>query len=257
MQQQQNDQMVGGQNTQLEENVTAGPYKMRTTWFGQNQTSSIDLMAMHGIGPTANRLGASYLLNGLAKRSISSASFDFPGHGDSPGEAERATLNERVQQARAMVERLKPTALLGVSMGGFAAVRIAAALQPKALILLCPALYPASSTGRMLDSRFVSDLGNGEWFQTSPLLSDINSFSGDLLILGGTEDRVTPPDSFQMLYDAATAARRREIVWLEGCSHAVHNYLRARLKLQDSLIEWITASIRTSGSHNIQDEIRS
>lgn len=240
--------MNGLQSVLRETDVTAGTDTIRTTWFGSSRVSGIDLMALHGLGVTANRLSAGYLLESLSKHSIDSGSFDFPGHGDSPGESDYATLNERVCQASVMAQTLRPSALLGVSMGGFAAVRVARTIQLNTLILFCPALYPASSMDRPLDSDFVSSLGTGEWFRASPLLSDISSYAGDLLIVGGTEDNVTPPQSFQLLHDAARSARKREIVWLEGCGHAIHDHLRTKVKSQHDLIKRTIASLRPSST---------
>jgi len=238
-----------------EADFVAGPDRMRTTWFGTRHAEGVDLMALHGIGSTANRLGGQYLMDGLADLGLSSASFDFPGHGDSPGDAMTATLQDRVQQADAMAGILKPRALFGVSMGAFAALRIAAKVQPSALILFCPALYPAASMDRALDKGFVASLGQGDWFRTSPLLQDIRRFAGDLLIVGGRDDTVTPPESFQVLHDAATAARSRALIWLDGCGHAIHPHLRGRSALQATLTKRIAHLLLPQNTHAIQEEV--
>lgn len=55
---------------------------------------------MHG-GGQSSRLGAQYLLSGLAVAGVACASFAFQGHGDSTGRVEGSSLRERAGWAAA------------------------------------------------------------------------------------------------------------------------------------------------------------
>jgi pimeloyl-ACP methyl ester carboxylesterase len=187
-------------------------------------------------------LTVGYLLDALGDLGFSGVSFDFSGHGESPGVETDCTLDDRLREARGVAAALglhRPRALIGTSMGAFVALRLAADLRPEVLILFAPALYPERLREVPFGAEFRRALETPGWYRESELLDDAAAFSGALLIVGGRDDKVTPPESFTLLHAAAERARSREIIWLERTGHGVHANLRRDPPSHDHVIATI------------------
>lgn len=198
-----------------------------------------DILAFHGIGKTANRFGVHYLQQKLAKCGIAMTAIDFPGHGESAGCEAENSLSDRIGQGLGVAQLEQPLTLLGVSMGAFVACSIARKVAAAALVLFCPALYPGRLISEPFGTDFIQRLGRTDWYRESPILKSLQTFEGDLLIVGGKDDPITPPQSFSELYNAARHARSRQLFWLEGCDHSVH----AHLKQHHNDLNYVTSKI--------------
>lgn len=230
------------ERTPISQRLVLGPDEI---WITRDK-GPCDVLALHGTGQSANRHGVGYLRSALAASGFSMASLDFPGHGDSPGRESEDTLTDRFRQARAVTEMLRPRALLGVSMGAFVAGSIAREAGIDCLIFFCPALYPPALLTTPFGPDFRAQLRMPGWYKASPLLNEIGSFSGDLLIVAGRQDPVTPPDSVQLLHEFARNARSRHLIWLDDCDHAVHAHLRSCPTERDSVTVAISNTLRPS-----------
>lgn len=188
------------------------------------------LLAMHGGGQSSRR-GVQYLLGGLADADVSSASFDFQGHGESTGQIEGSSLRERAAQAAAVAAHLAPRramSLMATSMGGHVACALIARLNPPALVLFCPAAYAAQAEDAPFGPGFQAVLRSTVDYAASPAFAALERFEGRLLLVFGTEDAVIPAQVLNQFERRALRARSVEVVRLAGAGHKLHEWLAAR-----------------------------
>ncbi|MEU0036324.1 alpha/beta fold hydrolase [Streptomyces sp. NPDC006333] len=181
------------------------------------------LIHLHGLGPTATRHGVRYLLDDLAAHGHSSVTFEFSGNGESTGVLEEATLRRRRDEslaaARLLDGKTRPV-VMGTSMGAHLAAWTVPVLDPRALVLFCPAAYP----GHAADLPFDGSLARPGRYADSPAYAAMREFTGDLLIVGARDDQVVPATVLDGYLDSAEKARTRRLIWLDG-DHFVHRRL--------------------------------
>lgn len=162
---------------------------------------------------------------------------DLPAHGESEGGEVTFGLREAsaVEAALAHLARRQPAervAVLGVSLGAAAAVLAQPRPAPAALVLesLYPTLHDAANerlrlhlgpSGPWLAPLLLVQLPL-RWGVGAARLRPLDALRGlpqPLLLLGGAEDRHTPPAQVQWLFAAATAATTKELWLVPGAAH--------------------------------------
>jgi len=198
------------------------------------------VVSFHGTGTAAHRGRVRYVLEHLAAGGVSSACFDFSGHGESSGTFETATLRQRIEEADAAARILcppRPRAIIGASMGAHLAAVLRPRLQPRALILFCPAAYPAQA----LDCT-MSALPRPGAYDDSPAFAALGGFDGTLLIVAGANDTVVSPDVVTRYASSAPAAKTN-VIELEECGHAIHAWLADHDRDRALVLNGIAAAI--------------
>jgi pimeloyl-ACP methyl ester carboxylesterase len=217
------------------------------------------LLAIHGARSDYTRLNP--LLYPLQALGAGSLGFNLSGHsaasGVSPGETSLgANLREALHFAACIAGG--PRAVLGHSMGGALALKVAQAHRAtvRKIVLCCPALYPENAYGEPFGSAFRAAISVPHGFIGSPSLGFLRAFEGEVLLLMGQYDglRATdfggvagrsagavevadgdmrrtvnsaiPHEVIEALEDAVPCGRLRKIV-IPGCDHAVSSWLRA------------------------------
>ncbi|MEE1752884.1 alpha/beta hydrolase [Streptomyces sp. SP18CS02] len=213
----------------------------RTTGTGESDPR---ILSLHGLGPTATRHRTRYLLDALADHGHGSLTFDFSGNGDSTGELARSTLRRRRTETLAAaqwLDRTRPPVVIGTSMGAHLAASTVPELRPSALVLFCPATYPAHAADLPFDGSLVRPANHPD----SPAYAGLRHFDGDLLIVGGRKDQVCPPAVIEGYLEHARRARTAEVVWLDGCDHFVHRWLpdqeHPRAEITQAVLRLLTA----------------
>ncbi|CAN7576144.1 MULTISPECIES: alpha/beta fold hydrolase [unclassified Acidovorax] len=185
-------------------------------------------LALHG-GGRSSRQGYRPLLTYLAGQDQSAAAFDFAGQGDSPGPMSDSSLDDRVAQALAVVERLglqPPVSLIASSMGGHIACSLIPRLMPAAIVLFCPAAYEAAAQPVAFGPAFQQVIRTTTAFAASPAFSALEQFEGRLLLVLGEHDAVIPREVEHGYITRATRARSVEVIRLAGSGHALHAWLQ-------------------------------
>lgn len=80
----------------------------------------------------------------LFAKGISSAAFDFVGHGETGGNLKSASLKDRTRQACRVIEALEmqpPFSVIAASMSAYASVKLLERFPIKSLVLLVSAVY--------------------------------------------------------------------------------------------------------------------
>jgi pimeloyl-ACP methyl ester carboxylesterase len=202
-------------------------------WYIAGRPGAGAVALLHGVH--ANRLAMLGRARLLATAGYSVLLFDFQSHGESEGEAITFGYRERLD-VLAAVEYLQATApgnrigLVGVSMGGAAALLVTAELPVDALVL--EQVYPTIEEA--LDNRLRLYLGSAGTL-LSPMLEremafhlgldpaqmrpidHIRDVHAPLLIIAGEADRHTTLAQSRMMFAAASEPKQ---VWIvPGASH--------------------------------------
>ncbi|MCG3462481.1 alpha/beta fold hydrolase [Xenorhabdus bovienii] len=211
--------------------------------------ASSTVLTLHGLGATATRHSIRYVLDPLALNGHGSLCFEFSGNGDSSGVLNEATLGQRryeaLSAARLLTESIPPV-LIGTSMGGHLAASLVPELQPRALILFCPAAYPQFATELPFDENFTRP---GR-YDDSPAYQRITAFTGNLLIVAARNDQIVPAEVVEGYLDHAQLARNKEIIWLEGCDHFIHRWLPYQNELNTQIQQAILSAVTCSAPPN-------
>lgn len=225
--------MTGGRPRSEDFAFSADGQRLAATRILPADGRAPQVLHLHGLGPTANRHTIRYLLDPLAEAGYGSVTFEFSGNGESTGVLESSTLRGRRAETVAAAAQLDPDTapvLIGSSMGAHLACWTAPELKPRALILFCPAAYPASMT----DAKFDGTQAKPGAYDDSPAYAGIREFTGDLLVVAARDDEVVPPPVVEGYLRQAVAARSAKAVWIEDCGHFIHRRLpdQGRLKAE-------------------------
>lgn len=188
------------------------------------------LLVLHGAGDSCRR-NFKLLREELLAAGISSAAFDFVGHGDTGGDLKSSSLSSRTRQACNVIDALKlkqPLALMGVSMSGYTAVKLLEHYQVKSLILVVPAMYTAQAYKTPFNGGFSDIIRQPQSWVHSDAWHILAGYRGRLLIVAGEEDRIIPRGVITRIYDAAVNASERELYVAPNASHFVFTDLRSK-----------------------------
>ena len=207
-----------------------------TYWPGRHANGPAVLL-LHGNG--ASRAAMTPNAAWLAAQGFAVLAIDFRGHGQSTARPHSFGYGESAD-AHAAFRWLKRrqhggnVAVVGVSLGGAAAL-IGPEGPVPADALVLQAVYP--DIRRAIGNRIASIAGAGPAFLLEPMLSyqslprfgvlpgklspiaALPGYQGPVLIVGGAQDRYTPPAETRALYDAARGPKR--LWWAADMDHAM------------------------------------
>ncbi len=184
---------------------------------------------MHGAG-NAHRGDFRLFREQLLNHGISSAAFDFVGHGNSGGELKRSSLISRTCQACSVVDSLdiqQPFSVIGASMGAYTAVKLLEYYPIKSLILLVPAMYTSTAYTVPFNAGFTDIIRQSESWHHSDAWDILSGYRGRLLIIAAENDQVIPQGVISKIYDSALNARERKLFVAPRASHFVFTDLRS------------------------------
>jgi hypothetical protein len=187
---------------------------------------------LHGAGKS-ERGRLKELREFLVCHNISSASFDFKGHGETGGKLECSSLRERTEQAQTIIDktRLKdPLIIAGFSMSGYTAIKLTSILKVKTLILFVPAVYGANAYEVTFGPAFSKIIRATDNWYTSDAFEIMKNFDGNLLIIKADNDEIIPIEVPRKIYDSALRARSRKMISINRCPHAILAHLKENKK---------------------------
>jgi len=183
-----------------------------------------------------------YISEALAEAGHLVFSFDQAGHGKSPGATTDSTLRGWDKNGRAaydLFSEVPCSVVVGTSMGGFAAARLALEVAVQKLVLIVPAAYAESILDIPLTEELRERNRSEHLYATSPLFPGLKDFKGETLLIYGSEEEVIPPQA-QDLYTASFSPARLKRITLDGAPHMVRAWAEeepeTRLKPLQKLI---------------------
>ncbi len=165
----------------------------------------------------------------LAKVGIASAAFDCIGHGQTGGDIVGSTLEDRLEQARAVIDAgsfQKPMIFVGASMGADTAIRLTQHYPAAALILFVPAFYPRRALTAPYKDRFHDVINADEdGWKDSDTWNIMREFTGSLLVIGAQNDGLIPSGIYDALDEDTPNAKYKELYTVPGAPHRILPYL--------------------------------
>jgi pimeloyl-ACP methyl ester carboxylesterase len=187
------------------------------------------VLILHGAG-NANRGHFRWFREQLLMHGISSAAFDFVGHGDTGGELKSSSLLSRTRQASSVADWLniqQPFSVIGASMGAYTAVKLLEYYQIESLILIVPAMYTASAYTVPFNAGFTDIIRQPESWEYSDAWNLLSGFRGRLLIIAAENDKIIPKGVINKIHDSAVNAKERNLFVAPRTSHTVLTDLRS------------------------------
>lgn len=206
-----------------------------TYWPGAREGAPAVLL-LHGNG--ASRGAEASTASWLSHQGYAVLTIDFRGHGESASASHSFGLFEARDAAAAFAwlkqrQRGAPVAAVGISLGGAAALLGENGPLP-AQALVLQAVYPdirhairnrLVATGRLAPFGWIEPLLSfqsrprfGVWPSALAPIARVPAVHCPVLVIGGGEDRYTPPAETRALYGAVRAPRR--LWWAVGADHA-------------------------------------
>lgn len=215
---------------------TADGISLAATYRPGRIPMSPAVLLLHGVG--ASRAATAANAQWLAGLGYATLTIDFRGHGES-APAERSFGLYESEDAAAAFAWLKrredgaPVAVVGISMGGAASLLGANGPLPADALVL-QAVYP--DIRHAIRDRIAARLGAVPAMLGEPLLSyqsrlrfgiwpsalspirALPNYHGPVLVVGGAQDRYTPPAESRAMFDAVAGPRW---IWMRpGGGHA-------------------------------------
>lgn len=204
-------------------------------------------LVLHGGAGTSERSSWLVLRQNLASHGIGTVAMDFSGHGESSARTPNS-LSKRYDEAIAALQYLdeaEPRAVVGISMSGEIAVRLAADLNNRIgrLVTLVGAAYDSAAFEVPFGPAFTKILRSPRSWRRSVVFEQIATFPGRLTMVRATEDTVVPATIGELLIANARRAEHAEIVDILNTDHALGLALRAQPGLIDRLGDVISRAI--------------
>jgi fermentation-respiration switch protein FrsA (DUF1100 family) len=187
-------------------------------WFVPPQSPASGDTIIVFNGNAGNRAHRAALAAAFAARGMACLLFDYRGYGGNPGLPSERGLTKDARAARAAVADrpdVDPARIVyfGESLGAAVAARLAAEHPPAALILRSPFSsladvgayhYPVLPVRWLLRDRY-------------PVAEIVRQVQAPLLVVAGEDDRIVPPGSSEVVYEAAAGPKRIRLI--PGADH--------------------------------------
>ena len=187
------------------------------------------VLVLHGAG-NSHRSRFQMLREDLSARGISSAAFDFVGHGDTGGDLKSSSLSSRTRQACRVIDWLQiqqPFAVIGASMSAYTSVKLLEHYRIDSLVLLVPAMYTSLAYSVPFNGGFSEIIRQPRSWVESDAWRILAEYTGRLLIVAGENDDVIPRAVIQRIYKSAVNAAERQLYIAPRASHFVFTDLRS------------------------------
>lgn len=205
------------------------------------------ILFIHGSG--SSLVSFTDLINRLKKEFVCLA-FDHLGCGQSAGNFADYSLKSRYDQAKYLLtywRKLKNVdqdqiAVLGSSMGGHVAARLAGTEPVKWLILRAPSAYRQDyEEVKMTPGWLPWDRETQTWpWQPSKALEAISTFNGSLLIVKSEKDEVIPDEVLKKYFQVATKTKVRKLVTIKDAPHKVSDKPLYNQEFFQTVYEFLT-----------------
>jgi pimeloyl-ACP methyl ester carboxylesterase len=204
-------------------------------------------LLLHGAG-TSHRGRWLAVRQALAARGIGSIAIDFSGHGESSARTPNS-LAKRHAEALAALDHLDadaPRSVIGISMSGEIAVRLAADARNRIdhLVILVGAAYDADAFATPFGPAFSAQIRREQSWRRSQAFAEIAGFRGDITLVRAGRDSVIPPAIADLLLARATSARQARIVDLPGAGHMLSQQVAQEPMLMERLCAVLAAALR-------------
>lgn len=195
-------------------------------------------ISLHGGGPLGKE-GTSYLAPAFLARGEALARLDFSGQGESSGSIPESSLRGRFEEALQAMDALGMdgnTTVIGTSMGGYIATRIAAMGRASRLVLFCPAAYTPRAWDVPFGGGFTEIIRAPLSYLESDVPSLLASFRGPSFLCVPSEDEIVPEEVTRAYRENLARSGPVSVYTVEGCPHPVHRWSDGKPAVRDGIV---------------------
>lgn len=125
----------------------------------------------------------------LHKNNINSLSFNLSGLSNTG--IENSSILTNINESIVFYENLKKVdMLIGYSLGGYIAIKLALKFKIKKLILLCPAIYSDQAINKKYGFEFKKEISKPYSYNMSSVWSYLDQYENEILIIYGSLDGI-------------------------------------------------------------------
>lgn len=207
---------------------------------------------VYGGSPGFNRDHLWLMAEELAHSGIFVATFDF--RGNTPATKNRfyeTGLSSRLTDTKRIIETIRKDVffseckitLIGISMGGYVAVKLLNDFDISNLILIAPAAYTPLASRYPFGLGFSQVIRHEKSWESSDTFSIIASFKGPLMILQYEKDKIVPPQIPQKYFYSASSTNDKHLIVLGNHEH--NAFVSKNSKKQEELLAVILPWLKT------------
>lgn len=195
-------------------------------------------ISLHGGGPLGKE-GTSYLAPVFLARGEALARLDFSGQGESSGSIPESSLKGRFEEALKAMDALGmvgDATVIGTSMGGYVATRLAATGRVSRLVLFCPAAYTPRAWGVSFGGGFTEIIRSPLSYLESDVPSLLASFRGPSFLCLPSDDEVVPAEVTRSYRENLARSGPVSVYTVGGCPHPVHRWSDGKPAVRDGIV---------------------
>ena len=190
------------------------------------------VLFLHGSGKINSHKGYFEWQEFLLANGFASLFFDFRGCGNSEGNFEDSSLENRLKDAHAAADFLRnhpavnprKISLIGGSMGGHVAIRLAEKYPIfRSIILVSAAAYSAEAEPLPLNHEFSSMIRRDDNWKHSPVFKILSEFNLPIMLVYSQNDPVIPPGVQEAYQRAVEKNPRHTILRVDKGKHDLLN----------------------------------
>ena len=193
-------------------------------WRCENPKKTI--LILHGAG-NSSRCGFNRLQSYLLQHNYETVTFDFLGHGETGGNIQSSSLDNRTKQVLSVISALElhnELTIIGFSMGAHNALHVSSQIPVGRLGLIIPAVYSPEAEFMAFGPTFTSCIRRNKSWENSDCFSIIRRFKGKLLIISAENDRVIPAEIPCRLLELANQCSEAEHHCIRQAGHDLNYY---------------------------------
>ncbi len=186
-----------------------------------------DWLFLHGAGQ-ADRKRFEKMRKIFGAENISSCAFDFIGHGESMGNLMESSLEDKTNQALAVIESQKihqPISIVAASMSGYIAIKLTESYKIDNLVFLAPAVYTQKVYSTFFGPEFAKMIQEPNSWEKTDAWGIIKKYKGNLLIFVAENDQIVPKELTEKLYQSAEQANFKKIITVKNATHPLGKWL--------------------------------
>lgn len=187
---------------------------------GDTYEQGCNTLVLHGAGKSS-RTRFIRMRESLRAVGITSAGFDFIGHGETGGNITDTTLCGRTEQAAAVIHHTctEPLTLIAASMGAYTAIKLTELFLIENIILLVPAVYTQQAYHLPFGPEFSAAIRVPESWRSSDAFPLLEKFTGNLLVVAAEDDHVIPWEVIDRIHTSAQQAVTNHVHTVPGSGH--------------------------------------
>jgi esterase/lipase len=206
----------------------------------QTNREDLNTIFLHGGGPSSKE-NTEYLVPVFMKNSKYCIRFDFSGQGESSGILGNSSLTKRYKETinvlKAFNADKKPLTVVGTSMSGHIACKLASELPIENLILFCPAAYSREAWDIEFENGFTDILRKNKSYEQNNIHELLTHYTGKILLILAENDEIIPNEVINIYKEEVKIRKGSKTYIIRNCPHPIHKWIVKNETEQRALLQ--------------------